>query len=175
MKRLDRLITMISKGACWIAIAMIAIMMCAVFADVVMRFFFTRNIPGVTELAQACWVLMTLSFGVVALENANTMVDIFVMKMPLKVRRIVLLATDVMAIIFCIIVGWRTILKTISSMRSNIMLVSLGIKEWPIIMLFAISFFVCAAAAVPVLIRELKECREENHASCAGQTEEEGV
>lgn len=66
-------------------------------------------------------------------------------------------------------------MKTISSMRSNIMLVSLGIKEWPIIMLFAISFFVCAAAAVPVLIRELKECREENHASCAGQTEEEGV
>lgn len=174
MKRLDRILTMISRGACWIAIAMIVIMMCAVFADVVMRFFFTRNIPGVTELAQVCWVLMALSFGVVTLEKANTMVDIFVVKIPAKIRRIIFLVTDALAIVFCIIVGWRTVLKAMSSMRSNIMLVSLGIKEWQIIMLFAVSFFVCAAAVVPVLVREVSECNDEYRKKSAGTTEEEG-
>ncbi len=160
MKTIERIVSVISKVASWVGIATIAIMMCAVFADVIMRFFFTRSIPGVTELSQGCWVLMALSFGVVALENANTMVDIFVTKMPPKLRRIVIMAVDIVAIIFCILVGWKTFDKALSSMDSNIMLVSLGIKEWPFIMLFAISFFVCAVATVLVLIREFKENTE---------------
>ena len=175
MKTIERIVSAVSKVASWIGIATTVVMMCAVFLDVIMRTFFTRSIPGVTELAQGCWVLMALSFGVVALENANTMVDIFVLKMPPQVRRIVILAVDILAIVFCVLVGWKTIDKGLSSMDSNIMLVSLGVKEWPFIILFAISFFVCAVATVLVLIREFKENTEACRETKSGKTEKEEV
>ena len=118
---------------------------------------------------------MALSFGIVALENANTMVDIFVLKMPPKVRRIVILAVDIVAIIFCVMLGWRTFDKALSTMDSNVMLVSLGLKEWPFVMLFALSFFVCAVATVLALIREFKENTEACKKAELGETEKEEV
>lgn len=129
-----------------------------------MRFVFSNPISGVTELVQCCFVLMAMSFGVVVLENANTMVDVFTEKMHPQVKRIVELIMDLAAIVFGVVVGWRTILKAMSSADSNIMYVMLGIKEWPIMLVFGIAFFVAAIATVMFTINEwmanTERCRE---------------
>lgn len=164
MSRINRAMKIFCRGANAICIAAIAVMMCAVAADVVMRFIFSRPITGVTELSQCCWILMTLSFGVVIMENANTMVDIFVEKMSPGVRRIVILLVDLAAIFYSFIIGWRTILKCMSSADANIMYVMLGVKEWPFMLLFALSFIVAGVATILITITEWQAntaaCRE---------------
>ncbi len=164
MKHIQRAMIIFSKAANLVCIAAIAVMMCAVFADVIMRTFFNSPITGVTELTQCCWVLMTLSFGVVIMENANTMVDIFVEKMPPQVKRIVILLVDLCAIAYSFIIGWRTIIKSLSSKASNIMYVMLGVKEWPFMMAFALSFIVAGVATILITITEWQSntaaCRE---------------
>lgn len=164
MHRVYRAMEIFCKAVNFICIAAIAVLMLAVFADVVMRFIFSRPISGVTELAQCCWVIMTLSFGVVILENANTMVDIFVNKMHPQAKRIVVLFVDVAAILFTFVIGYRTILKSISSANANIMYVMLGVKEWPFMLLFACSFLIAGIATILLTITEWQSntvaCRE---------------
>lgn len=164
MSKVYRAMEIFCKAVNVICMAAIAVMMLAVFADVVMRFIFSRPISGVTELAQCCWMVMTLSFGVVIMENANTMVDIFVNKMHPQAKRIVILFVDVVAIAYCFVIGYRTILKSMSSANANIMYVMLGIKEWPIMLLFACSFLIAGIATILVTITEWQTntiaCRE---------------
>lgn len=154
MHRVYRAMEIFCKAVNFICMAAIAVLMLSVFADVVMRFIFSRPISGVTELAQCCWVIMTLSFGVVILENANTMVDIFVNKMHPQAKRIVVLFVDVVAILFTFVIGYRTILKSISSANANIMYVMLGVKEWPFMLLFACSFLIAGIATILLTITE---------------------
>ena len=154
MKKIARGVTIFCNIANVICIVAIAVTMLAVFADVIMRFVFTNPIPGVTELTQCCFVIMAMSFGVVVLENANTMVDVFTEKMHPQVKRIVELIMDLAAIVFSVVVGWRTIIKAISSADSNIMYVMLGIKEWPVMTIFGIAFFVCTIAAIMFTVKE---------------------
>ena len=149
-----KITTIVVKAANIICVACIAIMLVTVVADVLMRFVFSRPLQGVTELAQCCWVLMSLSFGYVALINGHTKVDIFVNKMKPVLSRIMILATNICAVFFCILVAWKTIGKAMSSMSTNNMYVMLGIKEWPIILLFAFSFIIAALACVLVMMEE---------------------
>lgn len=164
MKHIQRAMTIFSKAANLVCVAAIIVMMCAVFVDVVMRTFFDSPITGVTELTQCCWVLMTLSFGVVIMENANTMVDLFVERMHPQLKRIVILLVDLCAIAYSFLIGWRTILKSMSSKSSHIMYVMLGVKEWPFMLLFALSFIVAGVAAILITISEWQAntaaCRE---------------
>lgn len=154
MKKINRVMSIFSNAINIIAIICVVGTMLAVTADVIMRFVFSNPIPGITELVQCFFVTMAMSFGVVVLENANTMVDVFTEKMHPQVKRIIELITDVVAIAFSIVVGWRTIVKAMSSASSNIMYVMLGIKEWPIMVLFAIGFFVAAIATIVFTINE---------------------
>lgn len=162
MKKVEKIIDVFANALNVICIAAIAVTMIMVTVDVFMRFVFSKPISGVTELVQCCWILMTTSFGVLILTNGNTMVDVFTEKMHPQVKRIVILIMDLAAIVFCFIVGWRTILKALSSADSNIMYVMLGIKEWPIMMAFAIAFLIAGLATIAFTIREWRE----NTADC---------
>ena len=154
MKKLNRGMSIFCNIANIFAIAAIAVTMIMVTLDVIMRFVFSNPIPGVTELAQCCFIIMSMSFGVVVLENANTMVDVFTLKMHPQVKRIVELIVDLAAIAYSVVIGWRTIIKAMGSADSNIMYVMLGVKEWPFMLMFGIAFFVAAVATVLFTINE---------------------
>lgn len=137
-----------------ICMAAAAVMMVAVFADVIMRFVFTRPIRGITELAQCCFVLMTAAFGVCVLEKAHTAVDVFTVKMKPQVRRIAMLIVNAVSVVYCFVVGWRTILSAISSAESYIMYVMLDVKEWPFIAVYGAALIVAGIATIIFAINE---------------------
>lgn len=123
-------------------------------ADVGLRLLFTRVIPGATEIAQIFLLCMVASFPKVILNDSNTMVDVFVAKLPIGFRRVLNAVTVFATSIFCVLVGWQMFLSGAYAHSFNMTYTLSRIPQWLIYMIFGFSMIFSAFACITTIHRE---------------------
>lgn len=133
-----------------------------VTADVVMRYFFNKPIPGSDEYTTYMMVAIGfLGLGLTALNNQHIKVEIIVDRFP-RVGQYVM---DI--INFCVVIGVSGLLgiqafkESLLSKKMGLASSITGIPQWPFFMIVTLGFLLMLVAALMLLLRTLsKEGKE---------------
>jgi TRAP-type transport system small permease protein len=162
MQKIERVFTSIvvpaAKWANYWGGALLFGMMVLTGADVLLRYFFSRPIPGtfeVTELLMA--VIIGLGLGYCALEKGHVRVDLFTTRLP---RRGQLIADFIAYLVFMVIyvmITWQTINKAITQYNTHTISSVLYISEYPFTIVMVLGCIILCLVLLRDVIASLLE------------------
>ena len=133
----------------------IVALMLLMVAEVILRSIFGKAILGATEWACMLLLFELTSIGAAVLSNRMIKVNMVTVRMPAKAQVIL----DIVMLILCTgtvgVVAWRQFVYAMKSMADGTRYVTIGLPQWPFIVLFALSYAVGAITALLVVIRKI--------------------
>ena len=141
------------------ALVMIGLMLLTV-GDVVLRYFFNAPILGSFELTEFILVVMVF-FAIpwATVKKANVRVDLFVGRLPLRVRTIFDIVTCFMGLIVTALFAWYTVPQAIYIWRLYSVSDMLEIPVYPFYFMVAFGFFLLFFVLVANLIEFIKKAK----------------
>src|SRR5213079_1815599 len=108
---LDALARANGRASLWLArIAAVALAVIALvtFGDVVGRYFFHASFPFTVELTQMAMALVVyFGVGLVTHENAHISADVVTLRLPTRLRALLAILTNLLALAFLALMVWR--------------------------------------------------------------------
>lgn len=147
------------RGLCrffvWMTMFFIAALMLLMVAEVILRSIFGRAILGATEWACMLLLFELTSIGAAILSNRMIKVNMVTARLSKKVQVVL----DIVMLTLCTgiigVVAWRQFMYAMKSMSDGTKYVTIGLPQWPFIVLFALSYGVGAITTLLVLIRKI--------------------
>jgi TRAP-type C4-dicarboxylate transport system permease small subunit len=98
----------VAMGLARIAAVALAVIAAVTFGDVVGRYFFHAPFAFTVELTQMAMALVVyLGVGLVTHEGAHISADVVVLRLPLRLRALLALATNLLALAFLAVMVWQ--------------------------------------------------------------------
>lgn len=147
------------RGLCrffvWMTMFFIIALMILMVAEVILRSIFGKAILGATEWACMLLLFELTSIGAAVLSNRMIKVNMVTVRLPAKAQVIL----DIIMLILCTgtvgVVAWRQFEYAMKSMADGTRYVTIGLPQWPFVVLFALSYAVGAITALLVVIRKI--------------------
>ena len=141
-----------------IGVCCLACMMMLITADVFLRFFFNLPIEGSLEMIRFILVL-TILFGIpyATARKQHITIDIITSKLSAKTRSVQESIVLLIALIFSIIVIWRTTLFAMKQYKINWITVVLEMPYYPFILAVAFGFALMACVFCIQLLRNIEQ------------------
>lgn len=147
------------RGLCrffvWMTMFFIVALMILMVAEVVLRSIFGKAILGATEWACMLLLFELTSIGAAVLSNRMIKVNMVTVRFSAKTQVIL----DIIMLILCTgtigVVAWRQFVYAMKSMTDGTTYVTIGLPQWPFIVLFALSYAVGAITTLLVVIRKI--------------------
>ena len=147
------------RGLCrffvWMTMLFIVALMLLMVAEVILRSIFGKPIIGATEWACMLLLFELTSIGAAVLSNRMIKVNMVTVKLPAKVQVVL----DIIMLILCTgtigVVAWRQFAYAMKSMSDGTRYITIGLPQWPFIVLFAMSYGVGAITTLLVVIRKI--------------------
>jgi TRAP-type C4-dicarboxylate transport system permease small subunit len=136
----------------YIAIAAIAAMLVITFLDVAFRLTIARPITGATEICEILMAVMLTAMGGSLLAGKTVQVDVMLDAIPKNTALIIDTVTLIVSAVFCVFVGWATILNSFFSMQTHRSYTFIGIAQWPFLTLLGCSFIIAGIAVINFII-----------------------
>ena len=150
-----KIIRGISRFFVWMTMFFIVALMLLMVAEVVLRSIFGKAILGSTEWACMLLLFELTSIGAAVLSNRMIKVNMVTVKFPPKVQVVL----DIIMLLLCTgtigVVAWRQFVYAMKSMNDGTTYVTLGLPQWPFIVLFSLAYGVGAITTLAVLIRKI--------------------
>ena len=150
-----KIIRGISRFFVWMTMFFIVALMLLMVAEVVLRSIFGKAILGSTEWACMLLLFELTSIGAAVLSNRMIKVNMVTVKFPPKVQVVL----DIIMLLLCTgtigVVAWRQFIYAMKSMNDGTTYVTLGLPQWPFIVLFSLAYGVGAITTLAVLIRKI--------------------
>ena len=109
--RLETLAAANGRVALWLARAgavALTVIAAVTFGDVVGRYFFHASFPFTVELTQIAMALVVyFGVGLVTHENAHISADVVILRLPLQLRALLAIVTNLLALAFLALMVWR--------------------------------------------------------------------
>lgn len=162
--------TMIYQLARWVAIFSIIVMFLSLMTGVIVRYVLSTNLGWVTEVPNLMFPWLTASAIVAAAaKNEHIGINLIVDTLPVAVRRLVIFATNALAVIAFGMIAYRglAVIDIAGGQRLPITKIAMSWAYWSVVIGFA------ALALVSLLnIGLLLTGREEHTTSQVSQAEE---
>lgn len=131
---LDRCVKSISERFALLAQLAIFLLTLLMAAEVIMRYFFNRPIPGTRELVEFLGVFF-VSSGVAycAVKKAHVEVDLIAAMFPKRVQAVLGSLTGLLAFCMWALVSWQTFIFGVESYHSPAMSAVLSIPTYPFV------------------------------------------
>lgn len=146
-------------GKCgFLGALMLIILMLLTVGDVILRYFFNAPILGSYELTE--FILVAMVFFAIpwaTAKKANVRVDLFVGRLPLKVRSIFNIVTCFLSVFVTALFAWYTVPQAIYIWRLYTVSDMLEIPFYPFYFIVAFGFFVLFFVLVANLIEFIKD------------------
>ena len=149
----------IIRGICrvfvWLTMFFIIALMLLMVAEVILRSVFGKAILGATEWACMLLLFELTSIGAAVLSNRMIKVNMVTVRFSAKTQVIL----DIIMLALCTgiisVVAWRQFMYAMKSMSDGTTYFTLGLPQWPFIVLFSLSYGVGAITTLCVLIRKI--------------------
>jgi len=145
----------ISRFFVWMTMFFIVALMLLMVAEVFLRSVFGKAILGSTEWACMLLLFELTSIGAAVLSNRMIKVNMVTVRFSAKAQVIL----DIIMLILCSgiigLVAWRQFMFAMKSMSDGTKYVTLGLPQWPFIVLFSLAYGVGAITTISVLIRKI--------------------
>ena len=145
----------ISRFFVWMTMFFIVALMLLMVAEVILRSIFGKAILGSTEWACMLLLFELTSIGAAVLSNRMIKVNMVTVRFSAKAQVIL----DIIMLTLCSgiigLVAWRQFMFAMKSMSDGTKYVTLGLPQWPFIVLFSLAYAVGAITTIAVLIRKI--------------------
>ena len=145
----------ISRFFVWMTMFFIVALMLLMVAEVILRYIFGKAILGSTEWACMLLLFELTSIGAAVLSNRMIKVNMVTVRFSAKAQVIL----DIIMLTLCSgiigLVAWRQFMFAMKSMSDGTKYVTLGLPQWPFIVLFSLAYAVGAITTIAVLIRKI--------------------
>jgi len=152
----------ISRFFVWMTMFFIVALMLLMVAEVFLRSVFGKAILGSTEWACMLLLFELTSIGAAVLSNRLIKVNMVTVKFSAKAQVIL----DIIMLVLCSgiigLVAWRQFMFAMKSMSDGTKYVTLGLPQWPFIVLFSLAYGVGAITTISVLIRKIVNAAKGN-------------
>lgn len=145
----------ISRVFVWMTMFFIVALMLLMVAEVILRSVFGKAILGSTEWACMLLLFELTSIGAAILSNRMIKVNMVTVRFSAKAQVIL----DIVMLALCSgiigLVAWRQFMFAMKSMHDGTKYITLGLPQWPFIVLFSLAYAVGAVTTLSVLIRKI--------------------
>ena len=145
----------ISRVFVWMTMFFIVALMLLMVAEVILRSVFGKAILGSTEWACMLLLFELTSIGAAILSNRMIKVNMVTVSFSAKAQVIL----DIVMLALCSgiigLVAWRQFMFAMKSMHDGTKYITLGLPQWPFIVLFSLAYAVGAITTLSVLIRKI--------------------
>ena len=145
----------ISRFFVWMTMFFIVALMLLMVAEVLLRSIFGKAILGSTEWACMLLLFELTSIGAAILSNRMIKVNMVTVRFSAKAQVIL----DIIMLTLCSgiigLVAWRQFMFAMKSMSDGTKYITLGLPQWPFIVLFSLAYAVGAITTLCVLIRKI--------------------
>lgn len=145
----------ISRVFVWMTMFFIVALMLLMVAEVILRSVFGKAILGSTEWACMLLLFELTSIGAAILSNRMIKVNMVTVRFSAKAQVIL----DIVMLALCSgiigLVAWRQFMFAMKSMHDGTKYITLGLPQWPFIVLFSLAYAVGAITTLSVLIRKI--------------------
>lgn len=152
----------ISRFFVWMTMFFIVALMLLMVAEVILRSIFGKAILGSTEWACMLLLFELTSIGAAVLSNRMIKVNMVTVRFSAKAQVIL----DIIMLTLCSgiigLVAWRQFMFAMKSMSDGTKYVTLGLPQWPFIVLFSLAYAVGAITTIAVLIRKIVNAAKGN-------------
>ncbi|NNG07534.1 MAG: TRAP transporter small permease [Desulfobacteraceae bacterium] len=127
----------------YVALWILAMMMFLTFADVLLRYIFNSPVPGATELIEFMMgIVVTFSVAYTAHEKSHIGVDLLVMKLKERTRKMIGVFTNFLTLGLFILICWQTYILMTEDYHSKIISAVLYIPVYPFIATVTVGFVI---------------------------------
>lgn len=155
---LDTAFTPFSRIINSVGTGILAIMMLLTVADVILRYFLNRPIPGSFEITVFMMVvLVSLSLAYTGLRGGHVNVDIVLTHIPPKARAILNSITGFICAVLFAVVSWQCVRQAMVLLESDLTSDVLYIPAYPFLLITSFGF---AALAFAFIVRMFKSLCE---------------
>ncbi|MDP2916780.1 MAG: TRAP transporter small permease [Dehalococcoidia bacterium] len=155
---LSKVVTPISRYGVVVSATVLALMMFLTGADVLLRYVFNRPIMGSLEITEFM-MSMTVGFGLAycALKKGHIRVDLVLIYIPQKARRIMDVVAYVVSFAFYCLIVWQVLLNGRSLMDSKLTSSVLFIPVYPFVFLLVIGAAILALVFLKDVLESIHE------------------
>ena len=150
-----KIIRGISKFFTWLCMGFIVALMLLMVAEVLSRSIINRSILGGTEWAQVLLLCNMTALSSAILSNRQIKVDLVTSK--LSPRAQVIIDTVVLTLAFATIafLAWQQFSFSMKSLNNKVFYTTIGIPQWPFIVMFSFAYAVGALTTLSLVIRKI--------------------
>lgn len=146
---LRRLTLLLSRGLQWVGVAAGLAVLVVAFADVAAYKLFQRPIVAMYDLTRFGLLLSVASMGSMALvKGSHLHIDVFVSKLPLRVRAIVDILMSILGFATCAAIVWHGVLYGLNLQHAGERSVTTGVPA-------CLLAYIMAASFVPIALEFL--------------------
>ena len=102
------------------------------------------------------------SIGAAVLSNRMIKVNMVTVKLPGKVQVVLDIITLILSTGIIGVVAWRQFIYAMKTMHDGTTYVTIGLPQWPFVVLFALSYFVGAVTTLSIVIRKIYNAAKGN-------------
>lgn len=141
-----------ARGICWVAVAVLFVMMALTGIDVGGRYIFKHPMPGSMELTEVFMAMVVgLSLAYCALEKGHVRVDVILSRLPPRTQIYLDFVAHFVFLGLFVIMTWRTLLRSLTMIKQDLITQVLFIPVPPFAFIVTIGFAVLCI----VLLRDL--------------------
>ena len=141
-----------------IASTILIILVLLIVADVILRYFFGKGIPGSYELTEYMFGLIVfLGLAYTQIEGRHVFVDLVIKRFPPRMRKILGFLSQILVTLLLMVIGCETILRAVTCWRRHEVSGVLGIPLAPFIFAAAIGILVLSLTILVGLIKNSTE------------------
>lgn len=145
----------LSRFFVWMTMFFIVALMLMMVVEVVLRTFFKSAILGATEWAALLLLFELTSIGAAVLSNRMIKVNMLTSRMPKKVQVILDIILLLLSSAVIGFVAYRQFVFAMKSMSDGTRYLTIGMPQWPFIVLFSLAYGVGALTTLAVVIRKI--------------------
>jgi TRAP-type C4-dicarboxylate transport system permease small subunit len=140
-----------------VAPVVLSVLVLVIIADVVLRYFFGRGIPGSYELTEFMFGLIVFfGLGYTQVKRRHINVDFLVSRFPKKVQLVVNFIKHLVVLLLLALICWQTILRAVTSWQRDEVSGVLHIPIGPFVFAAGAGILVFLLTILPDLFHTLK-------------------
>lgn len=153
-----KIVTWLTRLAIVVAALNLATMVLITFADVTLRYFFSRPIVGSAELTQYLMIgTGFLGLGICALEKQHIKVELLVEHFPRRGQRVIDIINYIVVIGLSVILGWQSYAQSLVAKMLNLSGQMTHIPQYPFYWIVTFGYLLLAVAALLLLVQTVAQ------------------
>ena len=152
-----KIINFLSRGASYIAMVTVGVIMMLTVTDVFMRYVFVRPLTGSTEMIEFMMVILIVGIVPSAIENKHIRVDILMERLTPKGQALFDAITILVGSWLVVILGWRAFMACLFMIHNDVRSPTLDVPIYPFYVIMAIGFILLFFSMIVICMQKVIE------------------